>query len=395
MFFEKPIKEIEESDIKRLRELEIPEDKNLEYKGDFSIDNIDHKRKLLKTVSAFTNTSGGLLIYGIDEEEGIPSELKGIKVDNKDQIGRWLEEYIRGNSEPKISSIDIEFIDKTDSDNSFILVKVPRSWNLPHRVTMSPKTKKFFIRRGRYSEEMDISDLRTAFNFSETLAEQIKRFREERISSILSDETPIPLKKGAKIVIHIIPINAFYPGQQYDIEKIYSDNQFRLRAIDAYSPKLHYNFDGLLGSEIPDKEGLGSTYVQLYRNGIIEATNGDFFNEDHKKMSDGHYEKIVVKSVADYLEIYKKINIELPIFVFLSVVGAKGYQMESNRDSYFGRHENHTIDRNVLSNPEILLSKYPDNIGNVLKPAFDAFRNACGFKGSINYDKNGEWNPTS
>lgn len=394
MLFEKPIKEVEESDIERLMELEIPEDKNLEYKGDFSTDNIDHKRKLLKTVSAFTNTSGGLLIYGIDEEEGIPSELKGIKVDNKDQIGRWLEEYIRGNSEPKISSIDIEFIDKTDSDNSFILVKVPRSWNLPHRVTMGSKTKKFFIRRGRYSEEMDISDLRTAFNFSETLAEQIKRFREERISSILSDETPIPLKKGAKIVIHLIPINAFYLGQQYDIEKI-NPNQFRLRAIDAVNPKLRYNFDGLLGSEVPDKEGLGYTYVQLYRNGIIEATSGDFFNEDHKTMSDGNYEKVVVKSVADYLEIYKEINIELPIFVFLTVVGAKGYQMESDGNSYFGRRENLTIDRNVLANQEILLKRYPDNVGNVLKPAFDAFRNACGFKGSKNYDENDQWNPTN
>ncbi|WP_048190697.1 helix-turn-helix domain-containing protein [Methanobacterium sp. SMA-27] len=395
MFFEKPIKEIEESDIERLMELEIPEDKNLEYKGDFNTDDLGHKRTLLKTVSAFSNTSGGLLIYGIDEEEGIPSELKGIEVDNKDQLGRWLEEYIRGNSEPKISSIDVEFIDKTNSDNSFILVKVPRSWNLPHKVTMGPKTKKFFIRRGRYSEEMDISDLRTAFNFSETLAEQIKRFREERISSILSDETPIPLKKGAKIVIHIIPINAFYPGLQYDIEQIYSDNQFRLRAIDAYSPKLRYNFDGLLGSELPDNEGLGSTYVQLYRNGIIEATNGDFFNDEHKIMSDGYYEKIVVKSVTEYLEIYKQINIELPIFVFLTVVGAKGYQMESDRDSNFGRRENLTIDRNVLANQEILLKRYPNNVGNVLKPAFDAFRNACGFKDSKNYDENDEWNPTN
>lgn len=395
MLLEKPIKQIEESDIERLLELEIPEDKNLEYKGDFNTDEIDHKRKLLKTVSAFANTSGGLLIYGIDEENGIPLEFKGIEVDNKDQMGIWIEDYIRGNSEPKISSIDIEFIDKTDSDNSFILVKVPRSWNLPHRVNMGPNTKKFYIRRGRYTEEMDIFDLRTAFNFSETLAEQIKRFREERISSILSDETPIPLKKGAKFVIHIIPINAFYPGQQYDIEKINSNYQFRLRAIDAYNPTLRYNFDGLLGSEVPDQEGFGSNYVQLYRNGIIEATSGDFFNEDNKTMSNGLYEQHVVNSVADYFEIYKELNIELPIFVFLSVVGVKGYRMESNGDSYFGRRENLTIDRNVLANQEILLTRYPDNVGNVLKPAFDAFRNACGFKGSKNYDENDEWNSTN
>lgn len=393
MLFEKSIKEIDESDIERLKELEILEDKNLEYKGDFNTEDIGHKRILLKTISAFANTSGGLLIYGIDEEDGIPSELNGIKVDNKDQIGILIEQYIRGNSEPKISSIDIEFIDKTDSDNSFILIKVPRSWNLPHRVNMSPNTKKFYIRRGRYTEEMDIFELRTAFNFSETLAEQIKSFREERISSILSDETPIPIKKGAKIVIHLIPINSFYPGQQYEIEKI-NLYQFELRAIYAVNPTLRYNFDGLLGSEIPDQEGFGTSYVQLYRNGIIEATNGDFFDEDNKTMSNGYYEKYVVQSVTEYLEIYKELNIELPILVFLTVVGAKGFRMELGSISRVAR-EDHTIDRNVLANQEIFLTKYPDNVGNILKPAFDAFRNACGFIGSINYNENGEWNPTN
>ncbi len=396
IIFEKPIKEIVEQDIRRLKESETPEDNNLEYKGSLDTSNKDHKRKILKTISSFANTNGGLLIYGIDEKNGIPSELGGIKVDNKDQLGIWIEDYIRGNSEPRIPSLEIEFINKTDSNNVFILVKVPRSWNLPHRVSMGPNTQKFYIRRGRFSEEMDYFELKNTFNLSETLVEKIRTFREERISSILSNETPIFLKNGAKIVLHIIPINAFYPGQKYEIDKIIP-YPHRLKAMNAYYPSLRYNFDGLLGIEATSEDEPAYGYVQLYRNGIIESTSTEFFDNDNKLISNGPYEIKVVQSLSEYLETYKMLNVEFPIFIFLSIVGVKGYKMESNNELNSiirtMRAQNHYIDRNVLPNSEILLSKYPENVSNVLKPAFDAIRNACGFVGSENYNEKGEWSP--
>jgi hypothetical protein len=261
---------------------------------------------------------------------------------------------------------------------------------------MGPNTQKFYIRRGRFSEEMDYFELKNVFNLSETLAEKIRRFREERISSILSNETPIFLKNSAKVVLHIIPINAFYIGRKYEIEKI-TPYPHRLKPMYAHYYSLRYNFDGLLGIESTNEDEPAYGYVQLYRNGIIESTSTEFCNNDKRLISSGSYEIEVVHSLSEYLETYKMLNVEFPIFVFLSVVGVKGYKMESNNELNSiirtVRGRNYYIDRNVLANSEILLSKYPENVGKVLKPAFDAIRNACGFAGSENYNEEGEWSP--
>lgn len=381
-------------DLNLLKEHKIPEGKNLEYKGSLDFDNPRHKEKLLKTICAFANTNGGLLIYGIDAKDGIPTEIKGISVDNQDETGMRIIDIIKENSEPSIPSISVGFRDKSDSNNVFILIKVSRSWNSPHRVSISnnKKLKHFYIRGDFQNNLMDIFELRTSFNLSETLGEKIKRFREERISSILSNETPISLKTGGKLILHLIPINAFYPGQKYNIGQI-KDLINKLTAIDAHNPRFRINFDGYLTSESIDDYANGS-YAQLYRNGIIEAVCGDFFNAEKKLMSSSYYEIQVVRAFSNYLEIYKEINVELPVFIFITLVDVKGYKMEPDNNEFFLSHRKEgLIDRNVLANPEILMSKYPEIPGNLLKPAFDAFRNACGFRGSGNYNDEGEWNP--
>jgi len=345
----------------------------------------------LKTVCAFANTNGGLLIYGIDAKDGIPTEINGILVDNKDKLGMQITNIIRDNSEPSISSSTIEFIDKSESDNVFILIKVPRSWNLPHRVSLTnnKKLKHFYIRGDFHNNLMDIFELRTAFNLSETLADKIRRFREERISSILADETPVPLNKGGKLVVHLIPLNSFYPGQSYDIDKIYG--KFRLGTISDDYIQTRYNFDGLLDYGTPlENDGISLDYTQLYRNGIIESATVYYSDYKNKIISHQDHEIGIVRAIKGFLGIYGKLNVAYPVFVFVTLVGVKDYRM--GKKEFFGSHEkNYIIDKDVLANPEIVLTKYPENIGNELKPVFDAIRNACGFQGSKSYDDESNW----
>lgn len=374
-------------------EEEVAENKNLEYKQSLDLKLKDHKRKLLKTASAFANTNGGLLIYGIKAKDGIPTELDGVTIDNEDKTGIQIEDAIRNNSEPRIPSIEVGFIQKTGTENHYILVKVQRSWNLPHRVKLGGKAGKFYLRRDRKNDEMDIFELKTAFNLSETLADKIKRFREERISSILSEETPIPMNEGAKLVLHLIPINAFYPGQQYNINKII--NGPPLVPIFSYSSSgLNYTFEGLINKEIPaSKEEHTMSYVHLYRDGIIEAVTGYFFKKEKKIMTSELHEVQIVNSIKEYLKVYTELNIEFPVFVFITLVGVKGYIMDYEPRFIFEKGPDSVIERVVLATNEIILKKYPDNVGNTLKPAFDAIKNAFGFKGSINYNEKGEWEP--
>ena len=56
---------------------------------------------------------------------------------------------------------------------------------------------------------MDSSELRTAFVHTETHSEKIRNFRNDRINMMLAGEAPIPMNKGPKLIIHLIPVNSF------------------------------------------------------------------------------------------------------------------------------------------------------------------------------------------
>ena len=55
--------------------------------------------------------------------------------------------------------------------------------------------------------------------------------------------------------------------------------------------------------------------------------------------------------------------------------------------------ESHTIDREILQLPEIIIESYDASAEKVLKPCFDSIWNACGFPISLNYNDEGGWAP--
>lgn len=108
--FEKDINEITEEDLESLVNNEVQEDRRLEYKGELDLSNNEHKRKLLKTVCAFSNTSGGLLIYGIKENNGFPEELVGLDFNPDKEIPQVID-IIKARFEPPISLFEPHSVD--------------------------------------------------------------------------------------------------------------------------------------------------------------------------------------------------------------------------------------------------------------------------------------------
>jgi hypothetical protein len=54
------------------------------------------------------------------------------------------------------------------------------------------------------------------------------------------------------------------------------------------------------------------------------------------------------------------------------------------------------MDRDVILIPEVFLENYPSGVHEVasqLKPVFDAIWNSAGWSRSINYSKDGTWEP--
>jgi len=388
----KNVNEITEDDLQELIDNSVSEKKTLEYKQSLP-DNSDADRKeFLADISSFSNASGGDLIYGIteDRDKGIPKKLEGLTVENADQVITRLENMIRDGIKPRISGIVIQPI-KVLKSKVALLIRIPRSWNSPHRVTFKGHDK-FYTRSTNGKYPLDVTELRIAFNLSEKTTERIRRFREDRISKIFANETPMPFYETAKVVLHLIPIISFNPAQRYELNKITSYPE-KLKPMVQFGFHNRHNLDGFL-TYSRDREGKSYSYVQLFKNGIIEAVEGRYLdpreNEGNLLSIRGTaYELKLIESSSTYLSSLKELNVELPIFIFLTFVGVKGYFMSFGQGMFKERGE-YEIDRDILLLPEVIIENYDTAPEDILKPCFDAMWNACGFPKSPNYDDAGK-----
>lgn len=384
----KNIDEIEEEDLQTLVANLVLEGKEIEYKQSLP-SNLDSDRKeFLADVSSFANASGGDLIYGITEERGTgtPKELLGLDIGNVDQEIRTLENVIRDGIEPRIPSIHTKPV-RLSNSKIVLVIRISKSWISPHRVSFKGHDK-FYSRSSNGKYPLDVSELRIAFNLSETIAERIREFRENRISNIFADETPVPLYDNPKIVLHLLPIVSFASTQSYEIDKIALDPG-KIRPVYCSSWDHRYNLDGFL-TYSAGREGKSHSYVQLFRNGIIEAVEALLLEplNDNLVIPSIAYERELMESLSEYLSILRKLGVELPILIFLTLVGVKGYKMAYQR---FFRRETYPIDRDILFVPEVVIENYDVLAKDVLRPCFDSIWNACGFPRSLNYDETGNW----
>lgn len=376
----KPLDKIDRNDLEQLLNT-VLESKTIEYKRQLPTPAYDGRKEFLADISSFANTSGGDLIYGIEEENGCPKSIDGVEIDNIDEEVRKYENIIRDGIEPRVN---FETRPVNISDKKFVLVfRVKKSWIGPHRVIYQGHDK-FYSRNTKGKYPLDTSELRTAFNFSHTIIEQISKFKTERIIQVIANNFPVPLSEGAKIVLHLIPLESFSPGYKVDLTSIIN-NPIKLKLIYLGDINARINLEGVLSY---GTDG----YAQYYRSGIIEAVEGCLLNRgDGKKyIPSGLYEKELIKSLTEYLSLAKELGVNMPIVVFLTFIGVQGYEMPTG--SEFVRFErSEKIDRDILQLPETIIESYDTKSADMLRPLFDLVWNACGYPGSRNFDEDGNW----
>jgi hypothetical protein len=375
-----PLDVIKEDDLQRLVDERVFEGKELDYKA--SLPNFlirGDKKEFLADISSFANAYGGDLIYGIKEDRGIPVDLCGLEIaDNDiDKNKQQIESIVRtrSNIDPRITGLSVQPI-KLKNGRYVIIIRIPKSWAAPHMVTLELKNNERFFSRtssGKYS--LDVTDLRNAFILSETLAERIRNFRLDRIGNILSDQTPTPLGNNPKIVLHLIPFNAFDPTKILDMSSL-EKNWAKIPQIGYRWDNYRYNFDGILAYD-----SSGGGYVQLFRNGIIEMVNATMISIDDKLIPAEYLENELLDKLPSYISTQKDMGISPPILVALSLLGVHGCTIGLPPQ----RHPvEDKIDRDVLLLPESLIEHFEFNLPELLKPICDALWNASGYQGSFN-----------
>jgi hypothetical protein len=101
----------------------------LDFKRGDSLNNNDsNKRELSKDVSAFANTIGGTIVYGIEEDANPPHKAVKLSPLNPRKVSKeWIEQVINSRIQPRISGIRIHSVDlpKSASGSVVYVVTIP------------------------------------------------------------------------------------------------------------------------------------------------------------------------------------------------------------------------------------------------------------------------------
>lgn len=210
------------------------------------------KIRFLGEVSALANTDGGDLIYGIQDEGGFPSEFPGLSLDDIDSELLRLEQMIRNGLEPKVQNIHMRVLE--GSDKTALIIRVPKSFEAPHRVSLKDHAK-FYARNSAGKFPMDTWELRTAFLSGEALPEKIRMFKSSRIAQLRArDEVPVPLAEGGLLCVHIVPLMSFSSRIELPIYEERNKRVDGVRPPRASGWNSRFNLDGVVnytGNRLP------------------------------------------------------------------------------------------------------------------------------------------------
>ncbi len=151
--------EYQYDDILEIINNEVEESIFLDFKSSAALSKSDNsKKEIAKDVSAFANSEGGIIIYGIDEEN---HKAKSISyIDGNEYTKEWLEHVINSNIQRRLSDLRIiPLREQGDIEKTIYLVKIPKSKMAPH---MS-KDKRYYKRFNFESVMMEEYEVRALF----------------------------------------------------------------------------------------------------------------------------------------------------------------------------------------------------------------------------------------
>ena len=391
MTFSKPFDQIAKADIDTLVSSQAPEGRELDFKELLPGNTLDEKREYLYDLTSFANTSGGLLVLGIQEKRdannnptGVPAAAQGLSGINADKEIQRLESFQLTGIERRVPSVRIKPIEGFPK-GPVILVQVPKSWAAPHVVTLGG-IHRFYARGERGKYLMDWHQIRSSFALSESLSEKVRAFRYERLARIAAGESlPTEMAGPARAVLHVFPISAVDPSAFVDILRVRSQP-------GSLPPPGWKSSSGWNGS--PNLDGFSQmidrvSYVQLFRNGAIEAVDSYLLN-----WGNGHtipfptFEQEIAEQATAYVNLLASFDIQPPIFLMVSLLRVKGHQIVGDGLQMI---PSRPFDRDDLILPDVMLDALNANVPNALKPAFDTMWQAIGRDRSPSYEGAGIW----
>ena len=279
MLFNKNFSDINYEDILFLKDNQIEESEVLDYKRDYSHSNDRNVNNLIKEVASFSNSSGGFLIYGIEENgsAGYPQEIIGID-ENFNQES--LEQSIISNIRPRIS-VKIKKIPIPNSDRCILIVYVPEGNNQPY---YNNKTHKYHKRYNFEAKEMDEHEIEALYQKRFFGISQFHRYIDEIINF---RKSKLPIENSSHIVdghIIVTPLKI-----ENDIVGSFDGRQLGNDIRDITFNRFGLSDSYLYGFAAPSKYGISwndeylNSSVEVHRRATVHASKdyGTFYADEN------------------------------------------------------------------------------------------------------------------
>jgi hypothetical protein len=381
----KLLTEVSENDLTSLISGGVAEGRTIDYKRELPGNTDADKKEFLADVSSFANTAGGDLIFGMDEDQGLPTRIVGIQTSDLDGALQRIENMLRSGISPRMR-YELKVV-STATTERVLIIRVERGWSGPHRVVFQNHDK-FYGRNAAGKYPLDVNELRAAFTLSSTVTDRLRAFRADRIIAISDGQTPIPFVSAPSVVLHCLPLDAFASQTQYDVLPYYR-NPMSLRPMGATSWDRRLNLEGVVYYE---PRTPCDAYTQLYRNSIIEVVNGSDFASEYQGrvvIPSIAFERCVFQYLPSCFQLLQQLGASVPIVVALTLLKTRGLWM--GVDTFNRSKPGYPIIQDMITLPESIVEDFSTPVGQILKPMFDLLWNACGFPRSENFDTEGNW----
>jgi hypothetical protein len=382
----KRLDNVTEDDLLALIRDELAEGRTIDYKRELPGNSDGDKKEFLADVSSFANTAGGDLIFGVDEDQGLPTQITGFQSADIDLELRRLESLLASGLDPRIRYA--ARVITCSIGQKILIIRTERSWTAPHRVIFKGHDK-FYGRNATGKYPLDVNELRVAFTLSSTATERIRAFRTDRIIAVSNNQTPVPFAEEPKIVLHCMPLESFAGQPQYDLPSFYGKDAAKyLWTIPRAGWSYQFNLEGLVAFDGHDNYP-SESYTQLYRNGVIEAVSVIAREYQGKLMiPSGAYEKLILDYLPSCFHLLRELGASVPIVVALALTNTRGLRMGVDLFRAGGGHD---IEQDTVILPETIVHEFSQPANKILKPMFDIVWNACGYASSMNFGPEGNW----
>jgi hypothetical protein len=389
----KNLADILPADIEALIVNAASEGTTLEFKRELPGGSDDAKREFLADVSALANTSGGDILYGIDEEDGSAAAITGIGITDLDAELLRLGNILNSGLEPRIRYSPLVI---RCAAGSVLLLRIEKSWNAPHHVIFRGNDR-FFGRTAAGKYPLDVQQLRRAFIENSTVTERLRNFRAERLANIVANVTPVAMDAGPKFVLHLLPFDAFFSDPRFDVDQQLPINHFKPLSGGGWGHRL--TLEGKLVSAT-QRDGMPTaSYMHLYRNGIVEIVDGVLLSgklsnaSEQRRIPAAYFEQFVLGGVASAIILLQQIGATGPIGIGVSLTNTKG--MVLGIDEWRHQMQQSPVLNEHLFLPEAILTELETPSPPVIKPVIDLVWNACGMPSSLYLDADGKRMPSS